>query len=345
MKLSIRLKYLYCILLSRTGLIKKRIRRLSKNNFLVLMYHRILPEEQVSDMIEPGMYVSSQVFEMHLKYLKDNFEVLPVSSLLTQNIKDLAQQKSRPIVYLTFDDGWHDFYKYAFPILKKYLLPAINFLPTGFINTTNWFWTDRLAYLLSNRKITKLNSKSDIDPRIGDPVMKIEGLRGKSWQILDEAITVLKGFNLEDIEVILDYLGVMWGIDHHIHQRVFLDWEEIANMANAGLVEFGSHTHTHQILDTISDDNKILNELEQSKAILTDKGLVENSVVTLCYPNGNYNPQIIEIARKTGYNLAFTTKPGWESLNYNALEIHRTAVHNDMTSSLPLFTGRLAGFI
>ncbi|MCD4812025.1 polysaccharide deacetylase family protein [bacterium] len=41
--------------------------------------------------------------------------------------------KPQRYAVLTFDDGFRDFYTYAYPILKKYSFTATVFLPTGFI--------------------------------------------------------------------------------------------------------------------------------------------------------------------------------------------------------------------
>jgi peptidoglycan/xylan/chitin deacetylase (PgdA/CDA1 family) len=50
---------------------------------------------------------------------------------------ELATRKSEPetrnMVVLTFDDGFADFYKEAFPIIQAYGFSATVFLPTGFI--------------------------------------------------------------------------------------------------------------------------------------------------------------------------------------------------------------------
>ena len=134
MNLSIQSKSIFSHILLSTGITKKKISKLSQNNFLVLMYHRVIPESHLTEYLEDGMYVTAKTFELHLNYLKDNFNVIPVSEINNHINNNCSRADRRPICVLTFDDGWYDFYEYAFPLLKKYNMPAIVFLSTAFIN-------------------------------------------------------------------------------------------------------------------------------------------------------------------------------------------------------------------
>ena len=63
---------------------------------------------------------------------------------------------------------------------------------------------------------------------------------------------------------------------------------------------------------------------------------------TFCYPNGNYNQEIVDLVINSGYKLAFTTRKGWESYNYNPFEIKRVAIHNDIAFNESLFAARIS---
>lgn len=39
-----------------------------------------------------------------------------------------------PLIVLTFDDGHESIYELAFPLMKQYQYPGVNFIPTGWIN-------------------------------------------------------------------------------------------------------------------------------------------------------------------------------------------------------------------
>ncbi len=81
----------------------------------VLMYHGIGP---ATDKEWGNLLVAPELFEAHLKYLKNTgYRVVSVEELaerLSTN-KDLKKY-----VAFTFDDGYENNYRYAYPLLKKY---------------------------------------------------------------------------------------------------------------------------------------------------------------------------------------------------------------------------------
>lgn len=109
----------------------------------VLTYHR------VTDEITPGnLAVPVQRFEQQMKFLhKKGYVVAGVDSILSiVNSKNKTDQRPstidhRPLVLLTFDDGWKDNYTNAFPILKRYGFTATIFLTTGKLNSDNSYLT------------------------------------------------------------------------------------------------------------------------------------------------------------------------------------------------------------
>lgn len=89
----------------------------------ILMYHSVDPQAKP----ENRLAVTPQVFERQVRFLKEhNYNVLPLESLSAL----IREKKTIPpkTVSITFDDGYKDNYIYAFPILKKYGLPAAMFI-------------------------------------------------------------------------------------------------------------------------------------------------------------------------------------------------------------------------
>jgi len=303
------------------------------------MYHRVTPP---SKTIQAGMYVKPYTFNIHLKLLQKYFNVVPLGKLSILQKENNVNRTTKPLCVLTFDDGWKDFYDYAFPLLKKYKVSATVFLPTKFISSKKQFWTDRFAYLLSSRHATTLGTK--FDPDILECVEFLNGLRGSFDNQLEIGIKYLKSLPLKTIEEVLRGLSEIWHVDIYGSGRDFLNWGEITEMVNSGLVSFGSHTVRHQILTTLNDED-IKKELIDSRKELLKRNVLDSSCISFCYPNGNHTKEIADMVCSSGYHLAVTTKNGWNHANADKFTLRRVGIHEDMTSSTPLFACRSAGLI
>lgn len=90
---------------------------------VVLCYHSIHPSL-------PFASASPELFRQHLRWLEAHCDVVPLRSLPTHAG---SAHGARPVVAITFDDGYEDNYTYAFPLLKEARMPATIFLTTGLI--------------------------------------------------------------------------------------------------------------------------------------------------------------------------------------------------------------------
>lgn len=114
---------------------------------MVLAYHRVLTNDDLRrQSVQPGMYVLDTVFEQQMMFVKQNFTVLSLQDLLGLWKGDVWDEHARYCV-ITFDDGWLDNYRHAYPVLKRLCLPATIFLPTDYVGSDEWFWPDQLAFL------------------------------------------------------------------------------------------------------------------------------------------------------------------------------------------------------
>lgn len=92
-----------------------------RQNYVVpiLMYHSINPNTKPENRVT----VTPDTFERQMRFLKKHhYNVLPLESLVGL-IKYKKKIPAKTVV-ITFDDGYKDNFVYAFPILKKYNLPA-----------------------------------------------------------------------------------------------------------------------------------------------------------------------------------------------------------------------------
>lgn len=99
----------------------------------ILMYHRVAPTgaEALS-----RYRVTPEAFEAQLRYLREA-GYYSVSLDQWHEHAELKRPLPGKAIVLTFDDGYLDFYTYAYPLLRKYSFSAIVFLVTDNIGKTN----------------------------------------------------------------------------------------------------------------------------------------------------------------------------------------------------------------
>ncbi len=100
--------------------------RLVEHEVAIILYHRIArPGSQPWSL----MPTSPEDFEREMRYLRQRYQIVPLDELVSA----LAEWHALPprLAAITFDDGYREIYTDAFPVLKRYAIPATVFLPTG----------------------------------------------------------------------------------------------------------------------------------------------------------------------------------------------------------------------
>ena len=100
-------------------------------------------------------------------------------------------------------------------------------------------------------------------------------------------------------------------------KREALTIDELKEISNTAFVTIGSHTVTHPILITCSDEQSAT-EIRESKKTL--EGWLHKDVAHFAYPNGLYNDREINFLKDSGYKTAYTTIPQYITPeNFNSL--------------------------
>jgi peptidoglycan/xylan/chitin deacetylase (PgdA/CDA1 family) len=345
MNIIIILKSVLAKIYHYSGINAWKLKKHSKNEAAILMYHRVIPIDETGNGVQPGMVVAPNTLESHIKYLRKYFNVVPLTELISIQNTRKREESTKPLCVLTFDDGWYDFYKYAYPILRKYETPATVFLPTDYIGTDRWFWTDRIGIILD--RLSKSLKSPEIDLMLKTYPILLKEITDKTSsyeQKLESVITHLKAYRVDEIEQIITALSIAYGIETKLSSRVFLSWEEVQEMYQSGIVSFGSHTAGHPLLTTLTEE-QIRHELRKSKDALIHHKVVDTSFITFSYPNGNYTKEISHLVAEAGYHLAVTTTYGWNEPGENMYTFKRISVHQDMASTEAMLESRIVNML
>ena len=271
----------------------------------VLLYHRV-------DNLETSysIMVCKKYFEEQLRYIKNNFDVLSCS--------EEWSHVDHKAVALTFDDGYVDFCRSVYPLLKKYQIPATVFVATSGIDNDKEFWWDELEGILSKPvlpEIIKTKRKQFDTTEYDNRPALIMDIRN---DVIDNT------FEERDKEI----RGIREQVDPgFIYRQAYrtMNTDEIRMISKDPLISVGAHTVNHILCD---HENKTVQykEIKESKEKL--EGIIEKPVELFAYPNGNIGKETRGILRDLGFMRAFTCEHACIDHDDNPFDIPRCAVLN-----------------
>lgn len=115
-------RFLKRLLFSIMGMLAPRL----KNSASILMYHSISNSSAF-------FAVRPECFERQMRYLRAKCYKLVTLSVLIEALRD--KRDIGGMVAITFDDGYQDVYSNAFPVLRRYGIPATIFVVTDRIDS------------------------------------------------------------------------------------------------------------------------------------------------------------------------------------------------------------------
>ncbi|UCD63468.1 MAG: polysaccharide deacetylase family protein [Candidatus Zixiibacteriota bacterium] len=329
------IKYFLAVLLFYSGVLAAyrffKTRILGRPDLSILMYHRVLDNPWASAVLtQPGMAVSTEVFDRQMAYLSKSRQVIRLTALA-----EAGRSLPRGAVAVTFDDGWRDNFTNAYPVLQKHEIPATIFLTADFVGTPKSFWFLSVSRLLREgnftgadlsdivRKATGIQSGSDTRPAADHT-----GVTGSVDA--DPFIESLKDLDPETLERVIAAMRERSpaAADAGDDDKPMLSWEEVIEMQSGG-VEFGSHGCSHRILTRLPGA-QAQDEITGSRIIIEER--LGRKTDCFSYPNGDYNAQVKAAVEQAGYLCAVTTRGDrLAAKSTDRFSLRRIAVHEGIS--------------
>lgn len=338
------LKWTVAQTLYALGLLSLWKRVLLKDRVVVLAYHRVLGDGSVPESwSHPAIIVSLKTFERQMSLLRRHFDVLSPAEFEARLQTGASPKRASCVV--TFDDGWYDTYRDAWPVLRRLDIPAIVFLPVRFIGSNETFWQEQLGFLLF--EACKRSRVDSAFARRARPVVVAYGL----GEMLEQSTDRARGRILDRVRQLktdaqFDPVACMQALRKLLGQGPpllpqdrFITWEEAREMAAAGIA-FGGHG-THHLQMTRFSESDLSNDVRTCRATIERE--LACSPTAFSYPNGDWDVRVADEVRRAGFRVAFSMQRGTVSSRDDHFSLRRVNIHEDVTSSRALFLARLLG--
>lgn len=287
--------------------------RFSRGRFTVLMFHRVVDADTARASANAPLMVEEGVFRDMAATVAERCRCLPLDEAVAWAVAD--GRSSRPVVAITFDDGYGDFWDKAFPVLRRYGLPATMYLPTGFLDDTDrFFWWDAVEAFFADVPPKDALKAADLpEAFVGD----VFALALDPWP--DKVRAFIRGplrrLEPEARARFMDMLPAP-----RAKRPPMLDWDQVRELAASGLVDFGAHGVNHPLLDEV-DAAPALEEVAVSKRRIEEE--IGRPVTSFAYPSGRVPDYHRDMLARAGIGLAVTTRFGGNDAGSDPLRLRR----------------------
>ncbi len=267
-----------------------------------------------------GKFITPESFSKQISYLNSRYSILALEEALAHLQAGTLPQNA---LVITFDDGYRNFYTYAYPLLKSRGIPATMYLATDFVCRNVPLWVDRLEHAFGKHEGTFAEKVA---------------LDAKTRQEFKTLSVSKREHDLRNVEQI----GWTKFEDFEDERASYapLTREQILEMQQHG-ISFGAHTKSHPILATLSADEQ-RQEIEGSRHDLEMLGIRVSPV--FAYPNGqsgDWNDITETTLKAAGFTHALTTIEGTNTQHTSPYRLHRFAL--DATEDFAVFANVVSG--
>jgi peptidoglycan/xylan/chitin deacetylase (PgdA/CDA1 family) len=206
---------------------------------------------------------------------------------------------------ITFDDGYRDISKWAYPVLRHHRVPFAVFVVSDFADRRGHLWWRTLEQAVSsNDHVTIGLGGKRRTIACGTPAAKLAAIRA-IHQALSELPTEAA------LRAVVDEFAAQMNIDTAAQcEAACMSWDELASLASDSLVTIGAHTVTHPRLRKLPAADA-WREMEASVARI--ESMLRVRPQHFAYPFGDVTAagsREFAYAEELRIKTAVTTRPG-----------------------------------
>lgn len=283
-----------------------------QNRLLILCYHGV---SRYDEHEWDNVYITAETLRRRMQLLvEERCNVLP----LTEAVSRLQQRTLPPrAVTITFDDGWHDFYSVAFPLVEAFGFPVTLYLTTYYVEFNRPVFDPMVSYLLwKGRHQGELHW-----PEVFAAPVALDSTGRHAAIATIKAHARTRGLSAADKDQLLARLAHGLGIDYKelCRKRILhlIRREEARELAGRN-VDLQYHTHRHCVYRS---RERMFADLDENRERL--EAYSSTPPQHFCYASGVYLPQHVAYLKAYGIRSATTCQPGLCTPSTNPLLLPR----------------------
>ena len=265
-----------------------------------LCYHSVVPTDRTSTpWYKTYLCVTEKDFESQIKFISKNYNCIDLPTAI-EKLKNKKLPKKSVIV--TFDDGYRNNLSVAFPILKKYNVPATIYITTGLIDRRAHFWWDEQGFIINNHSHLSFDWEGR---HFNWTLISIQ----EKMSAYKNLTALFKTLNLDKQKELMKLIRLRSNL-HYNYNNEILSWKEVKHLDSDPLITIGAHTINHPILSNIST-YQAKEEIAHSKKIIEKQ--LKHSIDHFSYPFGeeiHVSSREFDLAETAGFSSSFTTNIG-----------------------------------
>lgn len=292
---------------------------------MILCYHGTSLEDE--HQWRPALYMDPRLLEQRFETLKrERCSILPLGEGLQRLQSGTLPARS---VVITFDDGTYDFYRQAYPLLKRYQFPATVYQTTYYMDYRRPVFNLICSYMLWKKRGSVIHDASALG--LNQPLdLRTESSRHQVVRKLND-LAASQNMSGAQKDGLAARLAALLGVDYEALavKRVLqiMSPQELEEIARNG-IDVQLHTHRHR---TPSEEELFRKEIRENRIRI--QAVASSNPVHFCYPSGVYRSEFFEWLVKEQVLSATTCDVGLVNKGSPSLLIPRY-IDNQFRTSL-----------
>lgn len=300
--------------LSRTGL--HRFPPLREAGLgVVLTLHHVRPKAA-------GAYAPNRELEITPEFLDAALGSMRAAGYEFVSLDEVSRRldagrAGRRFAAVTLDDGYRDNLEVALPVFRRHGVPFTVFCTTGFLRRDTMIWWKVVEEVIAAARSvefdfgegpTLFRTELPADKEMAAHAISAWARTARPAEVFERVGALARRHGFDPLEPT---------------RRDILSVDDLRRLAAEPLATIGAHTRTHANIRQL-DETEALVEMQGGTEELAE--MLGRRPRYFCFPYGSATaagPRDFDLARRVGFELACTTRPGMLQPDH---AVHRTAL-------------------